>query len=690
MPLAFLVPAFLAGLAAIAVPILLHLRRRERERPMRFPSLMFLKRIPFITARRRRVTDLPLLLLRALIVGLAVLAFARPFVRPKPEIAARKGAKRVVLAIDRSMSMGHVAVWPAARDSARAVLDHLAGDDRVAVVAFDDDATVLQPLSIDHAAARAALDRVTPTPRGTRYAAGLRAARDVLEAEPGLGGSIVVVTDLQRSGSGGLAGLTLPGNIQVRAIVAGSKPHGNTGIAGLDVQRMPGETRGRLAVSARLVTRGLPVRRTLHLTLSINGRAATARNATLEPEGTQSIAFEAVTLPAGEVRLTVAADPDSLPADDTFSAVVPAEVARRVILVSASDAGPDETYFLERALTTGRNPTLKVERRIGASLDSTILRDAAAVILDDVPVPSGRAGAALLGYLRSGGGMVAVGGIRQAGHAAAGALLPGSFHGLVERRDDRGGVLGDAALDHPIFAAFRAGGSAALGSAHFFRYPRVTATDDAVMLARFDDGLPALLERKEGEGRVLLSLLPLDAVSTDFPLQAAYLPFLRNLVLYAAGHAAPPLWRTTAEAYLVPPAMQRPVVKAPSGELWRPAPGPGDRAAPLAEAGFYSVYDGRASGDPLAVVAVNPPPRESDLTPMDPRELLVGVGLDSMTATSTLDPATLAQAEGRQRIWRSLLLLFVAALALETVMASRGWRGTAAQIVGAGIDGGER
>ena len=74
---------------------------------------------------------------------------------------------------------------------------------------------------------------------------------------------------------------------------------------------------------------------------------------------------------------------------------------------------------------------------------------------------------------------------------------------------------------------------------------------------------------------------------------------------------------------------------------------------------------------------------------MDPRELLVGVGLDSTTA-STLDPATLAQAEGRQRLWRLLLLCVVAALAVETVVASRGWRGTAAPVVGAGMEGSER
>ncbi len=687
MPLAFLVPAFLAGFAALAVPIMLHLRRRERERPMRFPSLMFLQKIPFATARRRRITDLPLLLLRALVVVLVVLAFARPFVRPKPESATGKGTKRVVLAIDRSMSMGQTAVWRAAIDSAHQIIDGLAGDDRVSVVAFDEDATVLQPMTIDHAAARAAVDQIQPVARGTRYAAGLRAGRQVLEKEPGLGGTIAVVTDLQRSGSGGLAGLTLPGNIHVRAVSASAKPHGNTGIVGLEVQRLPGEERSRLAVSARLVSRGLGAPRKVHLTLGINGRPDGTRDVTIDPEGTQSVAFNPVTLPAGRVRLVVTTTADSLAADDTFSAVVPPDVTQRVILIAAPDAPADETFFLEHALTTGRAPSLTVERRTATSLDAEILRDAATVVLDDVPPPSGQAGTALLGYIRAGGGVIVVGGTRLGGRNFSSALLPGTLRGMVERRDERGGVIGDAALDHPVFAAFRAGGNAALGSAHFFRYAQASATPDALVLARFDDGNPALLERKEGEGRVLLDLAPLDAVSGDFPLQPAYLPFLRNVALYAAGHAAAPFWRTTGEAYLVPPAVQNPVVKSPSGDLWRPESGAGERAAPFDEAGFYTIYDGRPSGEPLAVVAANPPARESDLTPMDPRELPVGVGLDT-TVASSLDPATLAHAEGRQGIWRWLLLLAVVALAIETVMASRGWRGTAAQIVGAGSEGG--
>ena len=94
MPLALPGAArFSPGLAALVVPVLLHLRRRERERPMRFPSLMFLQRVTITTARRRRITDWPLLLLRAAIVALAVLAFARPVVRPEAGCEASRGAR---------------------------------------------------------------------------------------------------------------------------------------------------------------------------------------------------------------------------------------------------------------------------------------------------------------------------------------------------------------------------------------------------------------------------------------------------------------------------------------------------------------------------------------------------------------------------------------------------------------------
>ena len=99
----FLTPLFLAGLAALAVPVLIHLIQRERKNVVQFPSLMFLRRIPYESVRRRKIRNWALLLVRLAALALIVGAFARPFLR-RPEVtaAASGGAREVVILIDRS------------------------------------------------------------------------------------------------------------------------------------------------------------------------------------------------------------------------------------------------------------------------------------------------------------------------------------------------------------------------------------------------------------------------------------------------------------------------------------------------------------------------------------------------------------------------------------------------------------
>jgi hypothetical protein len=244
---------------------------------------------------------------------------------------------------------------------------------------------------------------------------------------------------------------------------------------------------------------------------------------------------------------------------------------------------------------------------------------------------------------------------------------------------DRGGALGDVALEHPVFAPFKEGGGAALGAARFLRYPRLIPAEGAEVLARFDDGQPALLERRHGTGRVLLVAIPLDALAGDFPLQPAYLPFLRRLSLHAAGHQPPPLWRTTGESGIVREGTRDPVVVTPAGALLRPTSDSAPCVVQLGEAGFYAVHAGRAAGEPVDVIAANPPPGESDLTPADPRELLLGVSRGDSSAAVAGAAPTRAEQEGGQRLWRILLVGAAVLLLVESYVANRGWRATASR-----------
>jgi hypothetical protein len=692
----FLVPAFLAAMAALAVPIALHLRYRDKDRPQRFPSLMFLEKLPIRTAERRRVTDLPLLLLRALALALLVLAFARPVFARKSAVAPSQRAKAVVIALDRSMSMAHRDVWKVAVDSARATVNALGARDRVAVVLFDEEAEIVQPLSADKAGALAAINKAKPGSRGTHFSAAMRAAREAIVGAPEKSDELVIITDLQRGGIAGIAGLDLPAALKVRTIGVGAKDRGNTAITNVEVRRIVEPTRTMLGVQTRVSSRELSAPRKAQVTLTLNGRASGTRDVNIPVSGDVLVSFEPVLLPAGRVSGRITIDNDALPNDDTLHFALAADDGVKVLLVAPTNPDKDETLYFERALAVGQTPPIRIERVRADQLQGATLQGAAMVVLWDSPPPTGNAGAALADWVTRGGGLAIAAGRRLANRSGAGAattggvrdstsapsatsLIPAKFVGMADRLNDRGGTLGDVRLDHPLFSPFRDAASA-LSAIRFLRYPRMEAAAGTEVIARFDDGLPAVIDWRDGVGHVVLVAMPLDAQSGDFPLQSAYLPFLKRLVLYTSGRDAPLLWRTTGQSWLLPASLREPAVTTPDGAIQRPKRDSVGSTVALNASGLYAVYDGKVQGEPVDLLAVNAPASESDLTPVDPREMLIGVRQTADSASIANEIPTPTETETRQRLWRLLLMAAALLLIGETLFSNRGWRGIATRI----------
>jgi hypothetical protein len=677
--MAFLIPAILGALAALAIPIAVHLRFREKNKPFRFPSLMFLSRIPIRTAQRRRVTDWPLLLVRAAILALLVFAFARPFIPQSADAAAGAQSRAVVVLVDRSLSMSAPTVWPAALDSARTLIRSLGTTDRVAVVFFDELAEIAHDWTTDHAAALATLDNAKPSTRGTRYGAALRTARGLL-AEAGQAQlEAVLVTDVQRSGVAGVAGLELPAGLAVRSIVVTPPSRPNTSVAHVDVRRLPGPPRATLTVQARVVTRELAAPRTLKATLLLNGRETATRSVTVPATGELVVAFEPVPAPVGRVTGQVQLESDALPADDVFHFALSRDDGVRVLLVGPSEGTTAETMFFERALAIGESPAIRLTRVRAAEVNARLLSDAALVVLWDVNPSTGSLATALTPWVAAGGGVVTVVGTRLGARVESSPLLPVAGRALTERTPASPGLLGEVTLDHPLFAPFR-DASAALSAVRFTRYAALQAAEGASVLARFDDGQPAVVEVRSGVGRVVAVATPLDARGSDFALQPAFLPFVRRLVLHTSGYADSPLWRPTGDSWSLRASIKTPVVTSPSEAIERPVPDSAGSAVVLTEAGLYSVYDGQVAGEPLDVSAVNAPANESDLTPVDPRELLLGIREVDAATAGFAAPPTPQELEGRQGVWRWLLALVAVLLIVETLMATRGWRAVTGRV----------
>src|SRR5262245_63601626 len=100
--MSFLAPLFFVGLGAIVVPILVHLIQRERKHVVHFPSLMFVRRIPYHSVRRRRIRHWFLLLMRIAALLLIIAAFARPFLYQSAAASAVAlgGDREIVVLLD--------------------------------------------------------------------------------------------------------------------------------------------------------------------------------------------------------------------------------------------------------------------------------------------------------------------------------------------------------------------------------------------------------------------------------------------------------------------------------------------------------------------------------------------------------------------------------------------------------------
>jgi hypothetical protein len=141
--MSFLFPLFLAGIAAVGIPIVLHMIRRHTRKRVTFSSLMFLHTTVPRFKNRSRIENLLLLILRCLILCLLAFGFARPFFPQRIEQAQALLGSRFVLLIDTSASMRRAGMWTQAVSHAESVLNDVGPADRVCVMSFDQGTQTL-------------------------------------------------------------------------------------------------------------------------------------------------------------------------------------------------------------------------------------------------------------------------------------------------------------------------------------------------------------------------------------------------------------------------------------------------------------------------------------------------------------------------------------------------------------------
>lgn len=612
----FLYPVFLLGALAVAIPIVLHFMRRDVAPEVPFSAVRLLQRSPLQRSRRRRLRDLLLLAARVAALLLLATAFARPYV---PGIAASASGVRIV-AIDRSFSMGAPGRFRRALDLARAAIDEAGVSERVAVIAFDERADLIsRPGSA--ADARAALAALAPGYAATRYGPVLAAAVEVAD---NAGGRLIVISDLQRAGWEAEQRSTLPASLQLEIRDVGAPPP-NVGVAGVRVEKE------RLVVA---VHNAGPAAKGGKARVLRDGRGVAEASYSAGADATVEvpIAFR----PPASGALAIAVDDAAGFSADNVRYVLLDPTPRSRVLIVTTAAG-SSGFYLARALGAaaeeeGAASPIDPGIMTGVSASAMAPQDLSeydAVALLSTRGLDRRARDTLRGYVHGGGGLL-VAAAPDVEAAVLSTLFDWQPALSVVDQPPKPVTLSATDLRHPIFRPFGAL-AANLGQVRFDRAWRLTG-DGWDVAARFTDGAPALLERREGEGRVVLFASDLDRRWNEFPLNPAFVPFAVEAVRYVSRARDRDLTREFA------------VADAPEGVPRQP--------------GVYQLPDKRT-------VIVNVDARESSTARLTAAEFEGMV--DRIAAGPAARQAYAAQqVEQRQSYWQYGLLLMIAALVAES------------------------
>jgi secreted protein with Ig-like and vWFA domain len=674
----FLTPLFLLGLAGLAIPVFLHLIQKERKNVVQFPSLMFLRRIPYQSVKRRRIRHWLLLVMRIAALALIVLAFARPFLRRTEIVAGASGAREVVVLLDRSYSMAYGGKWTQAMAAAQRAINGMTPSDRGSIVLFGANTEVALRSTADRARLNAAIAGLQPGASATRYAPALKLAGSILSESALPRREVILISDFQRNGWQGGEGVRLPDGAVLTSVPISDSGKPNVSIAPVSLQHTEFEKQQRITVTTGAVNHADTAVSSVNVTLEIGGRAIQTRQVSMVAHGSASTTFDPVTVNERNVRGTVRLSDDALARDNVFHFVVSPEDPLRVVIAERPGAQRSTSLYLTRAVAVSETPRIDAKVRQVDSLSAEDLNTAAVVILNDAPVPQATA-ERLQRFVERGGGLFFVLGERGSWPTVA-DILPGTPGPPVDRTRGTAARLGALEYGHPLFEVFRGPRTGDFASALFYGFRSLTPPvqkADIQTLARFDDGTPALIERRVGAGHVLVWTSTFDTAWTDLALKPVFVPFVHRIIRYLGAYREPKPWRTVGD--VVDPALQAPargadvsrVALTPNGQRLS-LDGDGPEVLELAEQGFYEFRAQGRDSDPPVVVASNVDLNESDLTSLDPKEIeAAAMGRAGGGAGGPTTPPTDEAQESAQRVWWYLLFAGLLLLGVETIVANR-------------------
>jgi hypothetical protein len=677
-------PFFLIGALTLAIPLIIHLVRREKSEIVPFSSLMFLLKVPKRTIRQQILKNLLLMALRLLILALLVGAFARPYLtQPADPVADGNANNGTVLLLDNSYSMRYGTNFERMKAEAVNRIDAMAAGDRMALIAFNDSATVLSMPTTDKNALKAAIDALQPSFGGTRYYEAFTLADRVFAELGGQQKHLLTISDFQRTGWNRSSRESVIGtDVKTETVNLGVENPANAGIDSVSVD----QTSFTRIYNGRLIARIHNHRKdeaiNVPVSVSLNDREVARKTVAVPANSTALAEFTGFDLPLGfsKGRVRIEAQ-DMLMLDNDFLFALERREKLNVLVVEGSRVARQNVYLRE-AYTSVADLPFEVKIMPSNAVTPDELSRHAVVVINDAPRLAEGVRERMDELRKTGQGQLIIFGKNtDIGWWNGYAKLPVKLNKLIFTSKDRGKssvAMTTYDRSHTIFKPFETSTRLALNSAQFFSYVEVESRPGATVLAKYDDGMPVIVESPKEDRGMMVFTSAVDNIWNDLPIRPSFPPLFIEMVRYLSRYSENRAWYALGDGIPVVGGLENAAAAVidPNGErqaLGDLSAGQTRFFTPVTP-GFHEIR----IGPDIRQIAVNPPSSESNLERMPPEDLLASVQRTQGEARQAgffgeeeqLDYAR------RQMGWWYLLLIALLAGIAEIYIANRSYQKT--------------
>ena len=688
----------IAGAVGASIPLVIHLLNRERARRLIFSTVRFIRMSHQTNVQRHRLKRLLLLLMRILMLILLGLAFARPFFAEDPATAPELGGVRnAVIILDTSYSMQYEDVFVRAKKEAINRLDSLESADAVALILSADKARKVLPIDSEHNHIRTAIENAQTTNYTTDYLDAIHTADEILKAVSVGQKQIYLVADLQKSGwENFLETDRLSPDVDIEFVDVAEEQPDNRAVTDINVPPIVLIEQKDTELVARIHNFSSEPVEKLPVSLFIDDNKVDTTQLDIEPGNSADAAFKVKINLQSESAHTgwVEIDNDALKIDNRRYFTVQSMKSIKTHCVNGEQKRSDiedETFFLTRAVLNVGKEGAPIDYTESTTFPSAAsLKQYDVLILANVSQITAAEAKRLKTYVNGGGGLIITLGdqvdsnvYQQHLAGTENSLLPCTIMQAVGDPigKEQFQVIATVEYRHPIFMLFSNPNHGDFAKGRFYRYYQTVPAAEATVIAAFDDGNPALLEKIYGNGRVLFFTSTIDREWNDLPIHAVYLPFLHEAIKYLALKQV----GKTPDYHVGDGVEYNGSQDSAGKEVAVFDPDRKERRMTLNEQGnlFYEntenpgAYSVHRSGEKPHNFVVNVDTVESDLTPRNPEELtsmLVGTTEIDRTPTE-LTPEVVEKykedVEKNQGVATYLLLAVFALAITEMFLANR-------------------